>query len=637
MIKKLLFFLLLMITTFVFLASIRLVQTTYANSHCFHNDSLCINDSDCCSGYCKPEPDSGRCKTRPPSCTAPTEPTPTAPTNGSLITDSIITFTWSGPTSWGINCNPPTSNKFRIKMDTNPSPTTVLTPSPYLSSSTTSYSINRSTLTSGATYYWKICASNNGFTTEICSSTTFSFQTPPTPTVSLNTSASTVPQGQTFTLNWAATDTNTTNPCTASASPANSDWTGTKPLSPAGLGTTGTGSQTITLSNTAAIGTHTFSLSCNGPGGTGSAAININVTDGTAPAVTFIQPTNNSELGGVVTIEVRATDNLGVSRIEILQGGLGGTLVAGQNYTSVSPATFRFDDPGWDTTALIDASSYTLTATARDGAGNTGSASIDVRVFNGRTSCKDLGRPRHTALISTPQLSGKFAGSTGACVIGSAAAPLPQAAVANFKIPSYAELKSLYYDQSKIPACSGAGPCREPNPITALPNPIPQDTLYLTAGDLSVDTVPSYSPGGGGTALFFVNGSLNINKDIIRTNGALMFIVKDNIHINQNVGRIDALLMAGGEICTNTQSATCLPADDVLETKKPLTVNGGLISLTASKPIQFRRNLTLVDTAGNRNPAEVINFSAKYPVLFSKLFSQTLTITTEDTNYAINQ
>lgn len=56
--------------------------------------------------------------------------------------------------------------------------------------------------------------------------------------------------------------------------------------------------------------------------------------------------------------------------------------------------------------------------------------------------------PRAGGLISAPDLiasDNKFSNAAGVCVID------PKAAFIPFRIPTYAELESLYFDQSKLP------------------------------------------------------------------------------------------------------------------------------------------------------------------------------------------
>ncbi len=93
--------------------------------------------------------------------------------------------------------------------------------------------------------------------------------------------------------------------------------------------------------------------------------------DITAPTATITAPVANSTVSGIVTIDVTATDDVGVTRVEWYLNGL----CAGTN--SGAPATFS-----WDTTGSTNGS-YAVGARAYDAAGNMGSAaSVTVSVQN---------------------------------------------------------------------------------------------------------------------------------------------------------------------------------------------------------------------------------------------------------------
>ena len=56
-------------------------------------------------------------------------------------------------------------------------------------------------------------------------------------------------------------------------------------------------------------------------------------------------------------------------------------------------------------------------------------------------NCPGTGTPRAEGLSTTPQLDGVFNTTSGACIID------PKTAFAPFKIPTFDDLKSLYYTQ----------------------------------------------------------------------------------------------------------------------------------------------------------------------------------------------
>jgi len=86
---------------------------------------------------------------------------------------------------------------------------------------------------------------------------------PPVPTVTISASPTTVTAGQPTTLTWASTHATS---CAASATPSESDWTGS---------VTTSGSQNVTP---AAAGTISYSLQCTGAGGNASQAASVTAT-----------------------------------------------------------------------------------------------------------------------------------------------------------------------------------------------------------------------------------------------------------------------------------------------------------------------------------------------------------------------
>lgn len=95
--------------------------------------------------------------------------------------------------------------------------------------------------------------------------------------------------------------------------------------------------------------------------------------DRAAPTVAFVSPSAGSRLGGVATVRVAATDDVGVSSVEFRVDGL---LVG---VRTAAPYAFSWNTRGWPSGAR------TLTAIARDAAGNAGAAQIPVTVFNDMT------------------------------------------------------------------------------------------------------------------------------------------------------------------------------------------------------------------------------------------------------------
>jgi hypothetical protein len=127
-----------------------------------------------------------------------------------------------------------------------------------------------------------------------------------------------------------------------------------------------------------------------------------------------------------------------------------------------------------------------------------------------------------------------------------------------------------------------------------------------------------------GSAVFFVNGDLTLNKNIgdpgagARCNyngGRIVFVVKGNltgvngISVDKDVSVLNGYFITNG----NFQDGTKTPAQD----DEQLTINGGLVAgLNPGTTINFQRNLG-ASNAGT--PAELINFDPAYLWLFRDL------------------
>jgi hypothetical protein len=93
--------------------------------------------------------------------------------------------------------------------------------------------------------------------------------------------------------------------------------------------------------------------------------------DVVAPTVAFTTPAANATVSGTVTLTASASDNTGVVGVEFLLDGVS----MGAEDTA-SPYSLSWN------TAVVSNGNHTLTATARDAAGNNTSASIAVKVSN---------------------------------------------------------------------------------------------------------------------------------------------------------------------------------------------------------------------------------------------------------------
>ncbi len=232
-------------------------------------------------------------------------------------------------------------------------------------------------------------------------------------------------------------------------------------------------------------------------------------------------------------------------------------------------------------------------------------------------------------LTSTSRIdiSNNLVTNSGVCIID------PKAAFAPYKIPSYDELKSLYYTQAKTTASVTKqipiGTGNEAFDESSIDLSGTKDNLYFINGYLtrrSGTIIPQDANQRVGVV--FVEKDLSIQGNIGYP-GGLVFIVKGNVNINQSVTQVDAVIISEGIICTAYDGSTC-PSTNV--TASPLVINGSLISLreppTAdpnASYIKFKRILDPSAANNNRNtPAEQINYQPKYLVILRNLMSDTI-------------
>ncbi|HXG92737.1 MAG TPA: S8 family serine peptidase [Blastocatellia bacterium] len=93
-------------------------------------------------------------------------------------------------------------------------------------------------------------------------------------------------------------------------------------------------------------------------------------TDTAPPTVAFSYPSSGSTVSGTVSVQVAASDNVGVASVTVSVDGM---LLGGDDSAPYSLP--------WDTTKISNGA-HTLTAAAQDSAGNTANASIVVTVSN---------------------------------------------------------------------------------------------------------------------------------------------------------------------------------------------------------------------------------------------------------------
>jgi chitodextrinase len=92
--------------------------------------------------------------------------------------------------------------------------------------------------------------------------------------------------------------------------------------------------------------------------------------DVTPPTVSIVSPANGATVVGFVNVNANASDNVGVAGVQFKADGVN----IGAEVTT-SPYTIS-----WDTSAFTSGTSHTLSAVARDAAGNTATSSVNVTV-----------------------------------------------------------------------------------------------------------------------------------------------------------------------------------------------------------------------------------------------------------------
>jgi subtilisin family serine protease len=167
-------------------------------------------------------------------------------------------------------------------------------------------------------------------------------------------------------------------------------------------------------------------------------AANVATSDSTAPSVAIATPTSSATVSDVVTVDVQASDDFGVTSVDFF---VNGTFVATDTQEDpANPYIYRF---AWDSTEVSDGP-HKLTAKAKDAAGNVGSArEVSVTVANQQDTVKP------TVTLSNPKSGASF--TTGSSVSVSATAS-DNVGVANLSV--YAGSKLLCSVAATSASCS---------------------------------------------------------------------------------------------------------------------------------------------------------------------------------------
>lgn len=184
--------------------------------------------------------------------------------------------------------------------------------------------------------------------------------------------------------------------------------------------------------------------------------------------------------------------------------------------------------------------------------------------------------------------------------------------VPSFSFPSFDDLKSLYYTQSKASQS-----------LLYSVTSMSADTAYDITGNLTISSGATISHNG----VVFVEGNLYLNANPVNnpsSSSGLIFIVKGDINISPAVTQIDAFLVTFGVFCSSWISPACSPSSNAL------TINGSVISLGLDSstntpyPPKFVRSL-----ADNSVAAEKIVFKPKYLVILKDLLGRNQNIWSE--------
>lgn len=191
------------------------------------------------------------------------------------------------------------------------------------------------------------------------------------------------------------------------------------------------------------------SLMANGKGKPVKPGSGGSTSDATLPTVTITSPANGSTVSGTVTIQVSASDNVGVASVSVsVNGGIIGT-------KTTAPYTFY-----WNSGSVADGN-HTITATAKDAAGNSKSTSITVA-----KNTVIVVTPPPTTIPSAfhiPMPAVGYQGSEGSCV--TFAAVYYQRSAEQYKkagSTSYSNASNVFspeyvYNQTKASTSCGSG------------------------------------------------------------------------------------------------------------------------------------------------------------------------------------
>ena len=169
-------------------------------------------------------------------------------------------------------------------------------------------------------------------------------------------------------------------------------------------------------------------------------AVAAGTPDTTPPTTNVTAPAGGSTVSGAVTVTATASDNVGVTKIELY---VDGTLLASG---AVSPF-----NAAWNTAAAANGA-HTLTSKAYDAAGNVGTSSaVSVTVSNGAVTNPVVNPGFETGTLSGWTASGVARASpyphtgSSACSLGSSSPSTDSSVSQTFTMPAGANTLALWY------------------------------------------------------------------------------------------------------------------------------------------------------------------------------------------------
>jgi hypothetical protein len=131
--------------------------------------------------------------------------------------------------------------------------------------------------------------------------------------------------------------------------------------------------------------------------------------DATAPSITITSPASGSTVGGTITVSANATDDVGVAGVQFK---LDGTNLGAEDTTNAYSIS-------WDTASVVNGD-HTLTAVARDAAGNISSAAATITVANTAPATVLAGHWKLDEGLGTTASDSSGNGHTGTLINGPA-------------------------------------------------------------------------------------------------------------------------------------------------------------------------------------------------------------------------